>query len=165
VGGSLSYTWSRLWDNLFQASSYTSVGGKQNNYDIEAEYSVSGLDVPHRVVLSPVVALPFGEGKRWLTGGGFANRVLGGWQLAAMLTFESGQPIGFTQPDNTGLLGASQRPNWTGVDPNTPGGTLERLKHYVNPAASAPRHHIRLATRRGQTRESRARSRSTMTWS
>ena len=31
-----------------------------NNYDLDAEYSRSLLDVPHRLVLAPIFELPFG---------------------------------------------------------------------------------------------------------
>jgi hypothetical protein len=134
-GGRFNYTWSRLYDNSFENSSFTRVGGKLNNYDLESEYGVSGLNVPHKFAFSPIVQLPFGEGKPWLTSG-FGERVLGGWQLAVVATYESGQPIGIVQAsDNTGLFGGVQRPNWTGVDPNTQGSTLDRLNNYINPAA------------------------------
>ena len=50
------------------------------------------LDVPHKVVLSPIVELPFGEGKRWLNSG-IGNLILGGWTLSSIISFESGFPV------------------------------------------------------------------------
>ena len=40
-----------------------------NAYDLDAEYSLGLIDVPHKLTISPIVELPFGEGKRWATGG------------------------------------------------------------------------------------------------
>jgi len=93
------------------------------------------LDVPHRVILSPIVELPFGAGKRWATGG-LANLLAGGWVFTAIASYESGQPLNITQDsDNSGSFSGVQRPNWTGSDPVTPGDTLDRLNNYINPAA------------------------------
>ena len=36
--------------------------------------------------------LPFGPGKRWLSHGGFAGKVIGGWQLNTIVTLRGGFP-------------------------------------------------------------------------
>ena len=41
----------------------------QNAYDLDAEYTIGLLDVPHKIVISPIIELPFGEGKRWAQSG------------------------------------------------------------------------------------------------
>jgi trimeric autotransporter adhesin len=138
-GGRFNYTWSRLDDDVFAdagffASGYQ--GGRPlNNYDLAAEYSRSFLDLPHRVVLSPIVELPFGAGKRWATSG-LADLIAGGWTFTAIATYESGQPLNVTQDsDNSGSFSGVQRPNWTGADPVTPGDVIDRLNNYINPGA------------------------------
>ena len=91
--------------------------------------------MPHRLVLSPIVELPFGEGKPWATKR-LARMVAGGWTISAIATYESGQPLNVVQnADNTGSFSGIQRPNWTGIDPTTPGSTIDRLINYINPAA------------------------------
>jgi hypothetical protein len=139
MGRALPYTWSRLDDDVFGEPPYYNSqyqGGRPlNNYDLGAEYSRSMLDMPHRVVLSPIVELPFGAAKRWATKG-LANTIAGGWTFSAIATYESGQPLNVTQnADNSGSFSGVQRPNWTGADPITSGSTLDRLLNYVNPAA------------------------------
>jgi len=138
-GGRFHYTWSRLDDDVFGEPTYyvsQNQGGRPlNNYDLAAEYSRSLLDSPHRVVLSPIVELPLGEGKRWATHG-LANALAGGWSVSAIATYESGFPENIIQnADNTGSFSGVQRPNWTGVDPVTAGSTVDRLNTYINPAA------------------------------
>ncbi|HEV2984207.1 MAG TPA: TonB-dependent receptor [Vicinamibacterales bacterium] len=139
-GGRFSYTWSRLYDNQdSEAGAFASAnqGSRpENNYNLDAEYSISQLDVPHRIQLSPIVELPFGEGKRFATSR-LASWIVGRWTVSAIASYESGQPINVVQSsDNTGSFSGVQRPNLVpGVDPNTGGTTLDRLNNYINPAA------------------------------
>jgi len=47
-----------------------------------------------------------------------AEKVLGGWELAGILSALSGGPLGVTSAvNNTFSQGGGQRPNWTGVSP------------------------------------------------
>jgi trimeric autotransporter adhesin len=139
-GGRFHYTWSRRDDDQFgDGSWYAFRAGNlpQNSADLGAEYSRSLQDVPHRVILAPIVELPFGEGKRSATHG-LAKGVLGGWTIAAVASYESGSPQAIVQQsDNSGSFSGLQRPDVTGVDPRTSGSTLDRLDHYINPAAYA----------------------------
>ncbi|MDW5264666.1 MULTISPECIES: hypothetical protein [Acidobacteriaceae] len=60
-----SFTWSRNMDSSFAtANSIQSPGvsAPQNIYDLEAEYSHSVADVPHRFVAGVLYDLPFGKG-------------------------------------------------------------------------------------------------------
>ena len=44
------------------------------------------------MVFSPIIELPFGEGKRWAQGGVGAY-ILGDWTISSIIAFESGFPI------------------------------------------------------------------------
>jgi trimeric autotransporter adhesin len=151
-GGRISYTYSRLSDNQFgQGNYYSNAPGILNNFtavpwsdyfDLDAEYGRSRLDSPHKLVASPIIRLPFGEGRRWLTGG-MGNWIAGGWTISAVVQVQSGFPLGVSQTvNNTNLLGAGQRPNMVpGVDPQVSGGITDRLRSnpndnlYLNPQA------------------------------
>jgi trimeric autotransporter adhesin len=139
-GGRFHYTWSRRDDDQFGDSStfsFRESSQPQNSYDLGAEYSRSIQDVPHRVVLAPILELPVGEGRRWMTHG-IADILLGGWTVAATARYESGLPRAIVQvTDNSGSFSGLQRPNLTGADPRTSGSTEDRLDHYINPAAYA----------------------------
>jgi hypothetical protein len=57
---------------------------------------ISDFDTPHRFVASGIWELPFGKGKP--VGGdvnSIADKFIGGWQLSAIFTSQSGTPIGF----------------------------------------------------------------------
>jgi trimeric autotransporter adhesin len=129
-GGRINYTLSRLKDNQFgETNSYSVTSAEaQNAYDIDAEYALGLLDVPHKIVFSPIFQLPFGEGKRWATSGA-AAAIFGDWTISSIIAFESGFPISVSNSSNT--LSAfgfrTQRPNPTGADPATSAGREDRL--------------------------------------
>ena len=129
-GGRINYTYSRLKDNQFgESNTYSSTNGNmQNAYDLDAEYALGLLDVPHKLVLSPIIELPFGEGKRWAQSG-VGAAILGDWTISSIIAFESGFPISISQSSN-GLSSAffrMQRPNSTGAEGETSGGREDRL--------------------------------------
>jgi hypothetical protein len=131
-GGRVNYTYSQLKDNQFgETNSYSGTRAEaQNIYDLEAEYGVSLLDVPHKLVLSPIFQLPFGEGKRWASSG-VAAAILGDWTISSIIAFESGFP--FAVDNNSNTLSAygfrSQRPNLSGAEIETSGDREDRLNY------------------------------------
>ncbi|HEY7293306.1 MAG TPA: carboxypeptidase regulatory-like domain-containing protein [Vicinamibacterales bacterium] len=146
-GGRFSYTWSRLDDNQFgETNQYSQIAGGTagngtgralNNYDLDAEYSRSLLDVPNRLVLAPIVEVPYGQGRKWGNKPGVTDAILGGWLVAGVFEWVSGFPINVTQAgDNTGTFSGEQRPNVvSGVDPTTPGDREVRFDGWINPNA------------------------------
>jgi hypothetical protein len=131
-GGRYSYTWSRLKDNQFgEDSAYqTRTSVPQNVYDLDAEYSISNFDSPHRIVLAPIVRFP--------NPSAHAN-LLGGWSASAIVELVSGSPVNAVMSDGTsavnlGLFGGRQRPNLTG-DPNTSGSDDDRVSSADHPDA------------------------------
>jgi hypothetical protein len=159
-GGRASYTYSVLKDNQFGEDNFyspVSPGLPVNNYnfirsapacqagqqfttacyDPSSEYSRGLLDVPHRVILTPIVELPFGQGKRWADSGGVSNLLVGGWVVAATITLQSGFPINVQQTADSRLGGSNaNRPNLTGQPLETPGGYEDRLASADHPGAT-----------------------------
>jgi hypothetical protein len=99
-------------------------------YDLDAEYSVSNFDSPHRIILAPIVRL----------GRAGDNRLLaGGWGASAVVELVSGAPLnagmsGGASDANLGLFGGRQRPNLSG-DPNTSGSDEDRVSSADHPEA------------------------------
>ena len=96
----LAYTFSKWIDNcVFVGGDDVTFGDDdqiQNIYDLRNERSASTNSIPHRLVVSPIVDLPFGKGQRWLNQGRILNALLGGWQVSTLATFRSGAPFGLT---------------------------------------------------------------------
>ncbi|HJU44813.1 MAG TPA: TonB-dependent receptor [Vicinamibacterales bacterium] len=129
-GGRINYTYSRLMDNQFaESNSYSGTRAEaQDIYNLDAEYSIGLLDVPHKLVISPIIELPFGEGKRWASGG-VGAAILGDWTISSIIAFESGFP--FSVDNNSNTLSAygfrSQRPHLSGAEIETSGSREDRL--------------------------------------
>jgi hypothetical protein len=57
---------------------------------------ISDLDVPHRLSVSAIYELPFGNGKPIMTdASGAAEAILGGWQIQGVYTYQAGFPVAF----------------------------------------------------------------------
>ena len=124
-----SYTYAHSLD----IASNANLGPTQNNSDFryfrvpQAEYGNSDFDVRNRFVLSSIYELPFGHGKHFMGNAtGFANQVVGGWQIANILSISSGNWYtvldangNFANSDG-GAGGVSQRPDQVG-NPNQAG--------------------------------------------
>jgi len=70
----------------------------QNSYDRRAEKAVSELDTPQRLVASFFYELPVGRGKKLLNSAGWANRIVGGWSVSGILSYQSGLPTAVYAP-------------------------------------------------------------------
>jgi trimeric autotransporter adhesin len=136
-GGRVNYTYSNLKDNQYgETNSYQATNGNlQDSYNIDAEYTTGLLDVPHKLVFSPIIELPFGEGKRWAQGG-VGAAILGNWTISSIIAFESGFPFSVSNNDNQlsayGFL--AQRPNFSGTEVETSGDREDRL--YAPPVST-----------------------------
>ena len=62
-------------------------------WDLNAEKGYARYDQRHRVSASFGYELPFGPGKPWLSSGGAAAYVFGGWQVQSIMRFASGFPF------------------------------------------------------------------------
>ena len=81
-------------------------------YNRRLEKGRASYDVRHRFVTVLSYDLPFGKGRRFLSGGGVSNAALGGWQLTWTQTMQSGPPfnVSFGGSPSRYLPGES-RPN------------------------------------------------------
>jgi hypothetical protein len=65
----------------------------QNIFDLKADKGLASLDHRHRVSLATTYELPLGPGKKYLAGGSkVLGKVVGGWSLNGIYTFQSGLP-------------------------------------------------------------------------
>ena len=90
-----SYTWSKSLDTNSLNSSGFAV---QNGYDIPNQYGLSDFDARHRFVLSATYELPF-------TG----HALTRGWQLAAIVQAQSGNPVNIVTSNSTPQRRAEHR--------------------------------------------------------
>ena len=144
--GIVSYTWSKaLNDGANQSTGegfLPNGGGLQNNFNRRAEKDVASQDIPHNLIMSLLYQLPWGPGMRTLSSGP-ASKLLGGWSIGAVLTYQSGLPITTPSPASSDvpLFAGSIRPNRVaGVTPYSAAATSDfdpNRDVYLNSAAWA----------------------------
>ncbi len=90
-----TYTWARNIGNIDHANS----GGVGDNalymdfYNRKLDKGPNAIDIVHRYTVSAVYELPFGPGRKWVTGGALSH-VIGGWTISTLGTVQSGGPFG-----------------------------------------------------------------------
>jgi hypothetical protein len=112
----VAYTNSKLISDTDTLTSWleTGVGAIQDNNNLHGERSLSSQDTPQRLVISYVLDLPFGKGRRYLSGvSARADKIVGGWGIDGVTTFQRGFPLIFSngQVNGTTLFGGGSRPN------------------------------------------------------
>jgi hypothetical protein len=120
---SSSYTFSKSIDEVSRTAQGLLV---QNSYNLRGDRGLSDFDARHRFTLNGIYELPL-HGNRWKEG----------WQLAPVITLQSGNPITF-KTSNTSFTGAATlRPSVTGPV-NTgysasPNGNATFVEYLQNP--------------------------------
>lgn len=135
------YTWSHSIND-------GSVGGGESNGPenvncLRCDKGPSVFDIRHNFTTNAVYELPFGQGKRFLNGGGVASKIASGWTLSGLALLHTGHPLTVTLnisptqlPDGNDQT--TQRPDLVpGVPVLLPGGVHNHTIP-INPAAFAP---------------------------
>jgi len=117
-----SYTFSKFLSDVAGPEEWGSVNGDtggsgiRNYYDLKADWTVDGEDIPQSLVLNYVYELPVGRGKKF--GGNISwveDAVVGGWQVSGITTAQSGFPMSIGPNGNSStVFGGSQHANVTG---------------------------------------------------
>jgi hypothetical protein len=108
--------------------------------------AISSFDRTHNVQISNIVELPFGQGRRWLNGGGIGAAIASGWQINNILSFYSGTPFNVTS-SGTSLDApeSDQRADQVVADVTILGG-IGRGNAYFDPLAFQPVTEARFGT-------------------
>jgi hypothetical protein len=141
LGFLAAYTWSKTLghaDDNGPGAYYATI---QDYFNRSLEKSVAAFHLPHVLKLTWVYDTPVGKGRRWDLG--WANYILGGWQLSAVQQYRSGSALsisesGISSPD--GFSGGI-RPDTTGESYSL-GGASNNVDffepvQYLNPNAFA----------------------------
>jgi hypothetical protein len=74
---------------------------------VSAEWANSDFDVRHNFVLSHVIELPFGRGRRFFSARSTVERIVGGWSYLGFLQLRSGDPFTVALGEDVYDLGAA----------------------------------------------------------
>ena len=122
---------------VYVYSKYMEAASYLNPNDAKPAWAISDTDRPQHLVMTGVYELPLGKGKPFLSSvPGAVNKVVGGWQVNWLVTFQSGPPLSF---------GSAVRTTKSSNNPHTitqwfdttqfiplPAFTLNTLSAYVN---------------------------------
>lgn len=98
-GFDFNYTLSHSIDTQSTAESAAGTGGGviQDTFNPQAFRGSSSFDIRHNITANGIYELPFGKGKQFLSGApGWANQIVGGWQISALWRYRSGLPTQIT---------------------------------------------------------------------
>jgi hypothetical protein len=133
----VSYTWSKTIDNASEVFGVGNTNSPQNTMipsifgGFGIDRGLSASDKPHRAAISYLYELPFMKDQK-----GAIGRMIGGWQISGITTFESGMPLNvYNGLDADGIGGNYDRPNY---NPNGKFGVRAQCAtssctSYINP--------------------------------
>jgi hypothetical protein len=132
--GTVAYTWSKF---LTDAAMFDDNPAQQTAFKREKSYHPS--DYPHVFTFSLVWDVPFGADRKWKSGSGLVNGLLGGWQLATVNSYTSGSRLFVTTANTLPFFNIGQRPDlvssnirsdisMSDYDPNDPARNTYLLK-------------------------------------
>ena len=120
------------------------VGQVQNWSNLKAERSLASQDVSQRLVISYVLDLPIGRGRKFMSNvSGVSDKLISGWGIDGVTTFQRGFPLKVTYGGSTllsalGLGIGTLRPNVVeGCNKDKPAG-VSRLDQWFNTTCFAP---------------------------
>jgi hypothetical protein len=108
-----NYVWAKTLNNVDSAVENDN-SGPLDYYNLRLEKSLAGYDIPHMFKAYANFELPIGRGKALAGGsGGVINTLIGGWNIAAIVNYFSGTPLGFgaSNPFPSAWNGAASRAN------------------------------------------------------
>ncbi len=135
-----SYTFSRTLDtDGFDTESLSSGASNQGDQrNPRARFGPSGFSRDHRFVLSYLYELPSPADRT-----GFSGRLLGGWSVAGVTTFQSGQHLTLLGTNAANVFGITGdrvqlAPECTNDDLGNPGSVTDKLDNFFNSACISP---------------------------
>jgi len=108
-----NYTLSKI---ITDSDTYYTSQQAMDHYNRGLEKSIGQFDQTHAVKLSTIYELPFGKGKRFLSGGGVASRLLGDWRVGAIMVYGSGFPLALSRNNPLAIFNGPTRPLVSGYD-------------------------------------------------
>jgi hypothetical protein len=145
AGGTIlaSYTWSKFLTDVEEPTTWNegnvgnTVGAVQDWNNLRGEKSLSSNDVPNRLVVSYVLDLPIGKGRKlWGSVSGVADKLVSGWGINGVSLFQSGLPLALTTANNViGTFNGTSRPNVVpGCQDGLSGSASARVNKWFNTA-------------------------------
>ena len=147
-----AYTWSKTIDNVSGSLSTDELNATRNGQNGANIYNLQSdprqnkargdFDRPHRLVVSYAYDLPIGRGQYLFSNvDGILEKIVGGWSISGIVTYQSGLPFSVTDSTSGGVFGTGGNALGTATflcngaeSAYTQGGTSAIVANYLNPA-------------------------------
>ena len=121
-----NYTWSKFLNEADGCAWNCATSTGQNSYDPSANYGPSAYDIRDMFKGRIVYQLPFGKGTKFLNSNYLLDEIVGGWQTAATIIVQTGNPFTPTMENsNDYSQSGSQYPDVVGNPKSGPHGTTD----------------------------------------
>jgi hypothetical protein len=130
-----TYTWSQVRSDAIDLLNNNRNGQGYRapdvpGFGINGDYGLADFDIRNVIHFSGGYELPFGKGKHFMSDGGLANAVAGGWSINWAATLQGGQPFAIPCPTST-TAGTTCRAIVTG----DPYAGPHNVTQFLNPGA------------------------------
>lgn len=137
AGGTIlsSYTFSKNISDVETLTTWLDqVAGVQDFTNLRAERSLSSFDSRQRLTVGYALDLPVGKGRKLLPGvHGVTDKIVSGWGIDGVTTFQEGFPMGLTATPNLTGFNTGLRPNVAaGCQKTVEGSSQSRITHWYN---------------------------------
>ncbi len=123
-----NYTWSKFLNEADPCAWNCGTFTVQNMYVPSQNYGPSDYDIRHMFKGRVIYQLPVGKGQRFLNNNSLLAQVIGGWQTAATIQWQTGNPFTVVMADSTNSYAQSGYwyPNVVGDPMSGPHGTVNQ---------------------------------------
>jgi hypothetical protein len=87
-----NYTWSHTL-GVSTPNDWTGSFTQFTLRDLKHSYGPTLFDLRHVAHVSATYDLPFGKGQRWATSSGWLDKIVGGWNIGTIVTYQTGFPF------------------------------------------------------------------------
>jgi hypothetical protein len=114
----VNYTFSKALDNTSEeGNGFLAANAPLDNFNLRSNYGRTTADRPHVFNFLASYALPFGRGKRFLTGAPtVVNKLIGDWELGSLGMLQSGRPFTVTSGRRTNASTGNATADYNGTD-------------------------------------------------
>ena len=98
----VNYTLSHSLDEGSDPERNTNGSPIINSFSPHQWYADSDFDVRHNITANYSIPFPFGKGQKYLNGGGWTDRLVGGWELNGVVHYSTGFPFSAVAANNWG---------------------------------------------------------------
>jgi hypothetical protein len=136
-----AYTWSKAIDEADDGYFGVEGGVSEDPYNPRGSRGPAGFDIPQLFTLGLTYEVPVGKGQSFSTGHGWADYILGNWEIGSIFVARSGQNFNVTSSGdigNTGNGNTYERADYNGSLSLIPSGGRSRYEWFNTDALSTP---------------------------